>query len=214
MIFGNFVSCRLEPNEDCGCVFKKGIIVFAGAPEVDGCGWEILVDSVYYHPVNLEADYKVDALPVLLKFVADPEEFRCGRGGVTYSSIRITEIKMNPPEVKNLNNDEWEKYSMDPFHLDSAYVKGDCLFMQVGYSGGCREHEFNLWRLPPNALNPPPIEIALSHKSNGDVCEAYITRWLIYSLLPIREDGKHEVKFLLRGSPEMSAYFGTFIYKY
>ena len=214
MLAGTLVCCHVEPNEDCDYGFKTGIVVYAGAPEVDGCGWEILVDSVYYHPVNLDVDYQVNNLTVLLKYVSDPEEFRCGRGGITYPSIRITEIKMNPQEVVVINNDAWDKYSMDPFRLDSVYIKGDFLFMQVGYSGGCSEHEFDLLRLPPNALEPPPIELALSHNANGDACEAYLTRWLVFSLVPIREEGKHEVKFLLRGSPEMSAYFGTFVYKY
>ncbi|TSA36884.1 MAG: hypothetical protein D4R64_06580 [Porphyromonadaceae bacterium] len=211
---GLFVSCHEDPNEFCEYGFKKATVVYSGAPEVDGCGWKILIDSVYYHPVNLSIDYQISDLPILIKYTADPEEFRCGRGGATYQSIRITEIKKNPEEVGILHENEWEKYSMDPFHLDSAYVDDDLLMMQVSYSGGCRNHELNLWKLPPNALNPPPIELALSHDANGDMCEAYITRWLIFSLVPLRERGKKEIKFLLRGSPEMSAYFGTYIYKY
>lgn len=207
-------SCRLQPNEDCGCEFKKGTIVYGGAPEVDGCGWIVFIDSVSYHPVNLGEDFQIPDLPVLIKYVADPEEFRCGRGGISYPSIRITEIRKNAGEVEMLREGEWDKYAMDPFHLDSAYVENDWLMMQVSYSGGCREHEFHLWKLPPNALVPPPVELALSHDSNGDLCEAYITRWLIYSLVPLRERGKHEITFLLRGSPEMSAYFGKYTYKY
>lgn len=182
--------------------------------EVDGCGWKILVDSVYYHPVNLSRDYQINGLAILIKYTSDPEEFRCGRGGIPYPSIRITEIKKDAREVEMLQEDEWEKYSMDPFRVDSAYVENDWLMMQVSYGGGCREHEFHLWRLPPNALDPPPVELALSHNANGDMCEAYLTRWLVFSLVPLREPGKHEITFLLRGSPEMSAYFGEFTYTY
>ncbi|MCX6224162.1 MAG: hypothetical protein NTV01_05350 [Bacteroidia bacterium] len=211
---GAMVSCHEDHNEPNDSGFKKGTVLFTGAQEVDGCGWQILVDSVNYHPVNLSLDFQIHDLPVLIKYTDDPEEFRCGRGGTSYPSIRIMEIKKNVQEVGVLHDDEWEKYSMDPFRLDSAYVDDDCLMMQVSYSGGCRDHEFNLWRLPPNALNPPPVELALSHNSNGDACEAYITRWLIFSLAPLRESGKHEITFLLRGSPEMSAYFGEFTYKY
>lgn len=211
---GFIVSCQLQPNENCECGFKEGTIIYGGAPEVDGCGWEILIDSVYYHPVNLSLEYQINDLPVLIKYKSDPEDFRCGRGGMDYPSIRITEIKKNPEEVGFLHENEWEKYSMDPFRLDSVYLDGDNLMMRIGYSGGCKDHEFKLWKLPPNALDPPPVELALSHQDNGDMCEAYLTRWLIFSLVPLRETGKHEVSFLLRGSPEMSAYFGKFIYKY
>lgn len=211
---GLLVSCQVEPNENCEYGFKEATVVYGGAPEVDGCGWLVVIDSVYYHPVDLLIDFRIEDLPVLVKYQSDPEEFRCGRGGVVYHSIRITEIRKNAPEVGILKEDEWEKYSMDPFRLDSAYVENDWLMMRVSYSGGCREHELNLWKLPPNALDPPPVELALSHDANGDMCEAYITRWLVFSLVPLQERGKNQVTFLLRGSPEMSAYFGKFTYRY
>jgi hypothetical protein len=214
LAWGALVSCHVEPNENCTYGFNNAKIVNTGPMEVDGCGWLILVDSVAYHPVNLTAEFQIQDLQVLINFTDDPEEFRCGRGGTRYPSIRITDIRKDAVEVGILQEDQWEKYSLDAFRLDSAYLDKDFLMMKVSYSGGCREHEFNLWKLPPNALNPPPVELALSHKANGDMCEAYITQWLAYSLVPIREKGRHEVRFLLRGSPEMSAYFGEFIYRY
>lgn len=207
-------ACRIVPEEDCDYGFKKGTVMYGGAPEVDGCGWTILIDDVTYHPVNLDSAFRIADLQVLVKYVTDPEEFRCGRGGVVYPSVRITEIRMNAPDLGILHEDEWEKYSMDPFKMDSAYLDDDWLMIRVSYSGGCRDHEFKLWRLPPNALDPPPVELALSHEANGDMCEAYITRWLVFSLVPLRERGRHEVKFLLRGEPIMSSYFGEFTYRY
>jgi hypothetical protein len=213
-VAGVMASCHVEPDENCEYGFREAVIVYSGAPEVDGCGWMVLIDSVAYHPVDLGIDYQMSDLPVLIKYVLDPEVFRCGRGGAVYPAIRITDIKKNTAELLFLKDNEWDKYSLDAFRLDSAYVHGDNLMMQVGYSGGCRDHEFILWKLPPNALNPPPIELALSHQANGDMCEAYITRWLSFSLVPLRERGKSEITFLLRGSPEMSSYFGEFIYKY
>ena len=211
-----FVSCHDDANEFCEYGFSKATVVYSGPPEVDGCGWLIVIDSVAYHPVDLSIDYQIADLPILLKYeyALVTDEFKCGRGGVTYPSIQIIEIKKNAVEVGILHEDDWDKYSMDPFHLDSAYVDNDNLMMKVSYGGGCRNHDFNLWKLPPNALVPPPVELALSHNANGDMCEAYLTRWLAFSLVPLRETGKHEITFLLRGSPEMSAYFGTYVYKY
>ncbi len=209
-----FASCMQEQDENCEYGFTRGTVVDLGSPQVDGCGWVIQIGSVYYHPLNLTMDFEISDLPVLIKYRTDPEEFRCGRGGMIYQSIRITEIRKNGKEVGFLTEDEWDKYTMDPFRLDSAYVDGDWLMMHVGYSGGCKDHDFNLWKLPANALDPPPVELALSHEDHGDMCEAYIQRWLAFSLFPLREKGKHEVKFLLRGSPEMSAYFGEFTYIY
>lgn len=214
MGLGAFVGCHEEADPNCEYGFMEGTVVFTGAPEVDGCGWKIQIGEVLYNPINLTAKYQISDLPVLIKYTLDGEEFHCGRGGMVYQSIRITEIRKHGKNVRILTKDEYDVYSMDGFHLDSAYVDEDWLMMQVSYSGGCRTHDFNLLKLPPNALIPPPVELALSHESNGDACEGYITKWLVFSLIPIREDGKHEVKFLLRGSPEMSAYFGSFIYRY
>jgi hypothetical protein len=207
-------SCHEEPDVNCEYGFTQATVVFTGAPEVDGCGWKIQIGEVLYNPVVLIDSFKIDNLPVLIKFKPDGEDFHCGRGGTIYQSIQITEIRKHGRDVRVLPENAWDSYSMDPFRLDSAYVDGDILMMHVGYSGGCRQHDFILWKLPPNALNPPPVELALSHESNGDTCEGYLHSWLVFSLVPLRENGKREIRFLLRGSPEMSAYFGEFVYKY
>jgi hypothetical protein len=214
IICGILVSCHDDSAEFCEYGFKKGTVVFTGAPELDGCGWTIQIGEVAYHPVNLSLSYQINDLPVLIKFRTEADGFHCGRGGVAYQSIWITEIRYHGQDVRTLPEDQWDKYSIDPFHVDSAYVDGDYLMMNVSYTGGCMDHEFNLWKLPPNALNPPSIELALSHESNGDTCEAIIHHWLAFSLASLRVRSKHEITLLLRGSPEMSAYLGTFVYRY
>jgi len=191
-------------------------VVFLGAPEVDGCGWLMLIEEEYYYPVNLADEYKIDSLVVQIKYYYDPIEYRCGRGGTRYPSIRITAVKSITPSVGILDEEDLNTLPMDAFKMDSAYVSGDNLYLQVSYSGGCRTHEFNLWKLPPSIFVdlPPRVTLLLAHEDNGDMCEAWITEWLVFSLKPLRERGKSEITFLLRGSPEMSAYFGEFTYKY
>jgi hypothetical protein len=103
---------------------------------------------------------------------------------------------------------------MDLFRMDTAFVDGDSLRLMVSYSGGCQVHEFSLWKLPAQSVENPPVELLLAHNANGDMCEAWITRWLSFSLAPLRMVGILEVLFLLRGSPEMSAYYGQFTYSY
>lgn len=194
--------------------WTEATVVFMGAPEVDGCGWLMLIEEEYFYPVNLADEYKIDSLAVQIKYYYDPIEYRCGRGGTRYPSIRIIAFKMDssPAEVRDLL--DWDSVPMDMFRLDSAYVDGDSLHLQISYSGGCRRHEFALWRLMPGSELPQQVSLMLSHEDNGDMCEAWITEWLVFSLKPIRERGKREITFLLRGSPEMSAYFGEFTYKY
>lgn len=191
-------------------------VLYLGAPEVDGCGWLIRINDKLYHPENLADEFKVNNLSVLVEFIRTREVFRCGRGGTPYNSIHIISIRKNPSgkEVGILADNEWGKLKMDAFRMDSAMVKGDTLRLKVSYGGGCRKHLFRLWKLPKEAQTPSKMELLLDHDSNGDVCEAWLTQWLSFSLIPLREQGKHEITFLLRGSPEMSAYFGEYTYKY
>lgn len=195
---------------------KEAEVIFSGAPEVDGCGWLIRINDKLYHPESLDDVYKVDNLPVQIEYTGSREIYRCGRGGTPFSSIRILRIETlkTKKEVGILYENQWDMLKMDGYRMDSAFVDKDTIRLKVSYSGGCRKHQFKLWKLPPNALVPPPVELLLDHDANGDLCEAYLTEWLAYSLKPIRINGKNEVTFLLRGSPEMSAYFGKYVYKY
>jgi len=208
------VEYRFDVSEDHN--LYEAEVIYTGAPEVDGCGWQIRVDDKFYHPENLAEGFKVENLPVMIEFIETRDIFKCGRGGASFKTIRILQIekKKTSKEVAILQENQWNELKMDRFRMDSVYVDGDTIRLKVSYSGGCRDHLFKLWKLPPNALVPPPVELLLDHDAHGDMCEAWLTRWLAFSLRPIRINGKQEVTFLMRGSPEMSAYFGKFVYKY
>ena len=208
------VEYRFDNNDNLW--IKEAEVIKAGTPEVDGCGWLIRINGKLYYPVNLADSFRVENLRVKIEFAETGGIFRCGRRGTPFISIRLFHIEnlKTKNEVGILHKYQLDELKMDGFRMDSAYVDGDTIRLKVSYSGGCREHQFRLWKLPPNALVPPPVELLLEHDANGDLCEAWLTKNLAYSLKPLRIPGKHEVTFLLRGSPEMSAYFGRFVYKY
>ena len=218
LIFGLMIAAACgrygDYSDDDGPVWTEAWVIFMGAPEVDGCGWMIQIGDEYFYPVNLEDEYRVEVLPVKIRYTYDPVEFRCGLKGKRFPSIRIDQIVIDAPLLLTMREREQDRILVDGFRMDSAFVNGDFLFLHVGFSGGCRTHEFNLWRLPPDSQDPPSIELMLSHDAKDDPCDAWITEWLVFSLEPLRERNKHEIKFLLRGPPAMSAYFGEYIYKY
>jgi hypothetical protein len=195
---------------------KAGEVIFSGSPEVDGCGWLIRIRDRLYHPVNLHDDFKKDNLPVVVEFMKTGRIYRCGLGGTPYSSIRIFDIDTLKitKEVGILHEYQYDKLKMDGFRLDSDYVEGDTIRLKVSYGGGCRIHEFKLWKLPTIPGPNQKTELLLDHDSNGDMCEAWITEWLEFSLKPIRLPDRNSVIVLLRGSPEISAYFGEYVYNY
>lgn len=201
-------------DDDITNGWTEALVVNMGDPKVDGCGWMIKINGEHYYPVNLDDEYRKEALPVRIRYTYDPVEFRCGRGGVRYPSIRITQIEVDAPALLIMTEGDWDGLPDDGFRMDSAYVEGDFLYLHVSYSGGCRKHEFNLWKLPPGNLDNPRVELMLSHDSNGDSCEAWVSEWLVFSLEPLRKRDHHRIKFYLRGSPEMSAYFGEYTYWY
>ncbi|HYF03415.1 MAG TPA: META domain-containing protein [Patescibacteria group bacterium] len=80
------------------------------------------------------------------------------------------------------------KFHIDPFH-DQGVRKVDenHIALTVGYSGGCREHDFELYAdepiMPGNATDF--AKLMLTHNAHGDVCEAYLTKELIFNVEPL-----------------------------
>ena len=57
------------------------------------------------------------------------------------------------------------------YRVDSMTVNGDVLSVFVNYSGGCKDHS---WELFSNGMYekslPPKISVCLKHTNNGDAC--------------------------------------------
>ena len=71
----------------------------------------------------------------------------------------------------------------DAYRLEDAYITGEKLFIEVGYSGGCKEHEFTLiWPEVITMIYPPQFSVSLSHDGNGDLCEAFLRDTLEFDL--------------------------------
>lgn len=57
----------------------------------------------------------------------------------------------------------------------TVWVDGDTLYVNVGYGGGCQEHEFTLyWNGLWAESAPPRTGVRLVHEGNDDFCEAAI----------------------------------------
>jgi hypothetical protein len=78
-------SCNKENN-------ANGVIRDFGPIEVDGCGWVVQVGNETFHPVNLEAQYKVDNLEIVFDYKKLGSEFYCGLLPSPYPEIEILSI--------------------------------------------------------------------------------------------------------------------------
>ncbi|MBI5216286.1 MAG: hypothetical protein HY960_11085 [Ignavibacteriae bacterium] len=103
------------------------------------------------------------------------------------SDVQIIPIDTQTPLVKITN----DLYSSDVMRhdvsIDTAWIVVDTIYMRVGYSGGCKEHTFQLYALNYFAeSNPPQAEVVLSHNSQNDRCRQFITDTLRFNLSPLR----------------------------
>jgi hypothetical protein len=211
-----YAGCSRE--DFCSGHYETGeaFVMDSGDPAKGGCGWLIQVNDSIFYPLNLEERFKADLQPVKIGYENTNQIHQCGTGGGYYSAITIFCIKRL--EIKNevyfLSESQMDNVAMNMFRLHSARVDGDSLRLFVSFGGGCRVHQFRIWKLPENSNESLKTELLLAHDANGDGCQALIWKNLAFSLIPLRIRADREVTFLLRGSPEMSGYFGQYVYKY
>jgi hypothetical protein len=77
---------------------------------------------------------------------------------------------------------EFPEYS-DPINIEKVVIKGNKILIDVSYSGGCKDHEFQLIGSEMVAKSMPPQRaIILVHKANEDMCRAMIMKTLEFDI--------------------------------
>ena len=98
---------------------------------------------------------------------------------------QVIVAESNCPEIIVLNYDE--EWINDTYIINSvSLLETQELELNISNSGGCQEHEYELLQDPLFCGTPPIyISIKLSHNSNGDMCEAWITKDLCFDISSI-----------------------------
>lgn len=66
-------------------------------------------------------------------------------------------------------------FAQDPVEITAAAIKGDVLFLDIAYGGGCADHEFGLcWDGAFAESDPVQTWMTLGHESNDDPCDAIV----------------------------------------
>ena len=74
-----------------------------------------------------------------------------------------------------------------PHLADDIWINGDTVWLEVSYGGGCADHDFVLaWDGLFLESFPVQTRLELFHNPNGDMCDAWITEQLRFSLVPLR----------------------------
>lgn len=91
-----FTSFSCDENDDF--IKGDGIIIDAGNPAVDGCGWLIEISNETYKPIELDEQFQENNLEVTLEYKVLDSERSCGWLLEKYKEINIKNI------VKKSNN--------------------------------------------------------------------------------------------------------------
>lgn len=100
------------------------------------------------------------------------------------------------PEVKNaiVNAETDMTNTGSMYNVDSIKVTNDTLSVFVNYSGGCKEHSFELYSNGMYAKSlPPQLSLCLRHTGNGDACRKLIMQELKFNINNLKYPGKNTV---------------------
>ena len=86
----------------------------------------------------------------------------------------------------------------DNFEISGAEIVGDELHVDVGYSGGCEDHDFTLC-FDSIVLDTNFWNLAIDHDAHGDACEAFITETRKFDLTPLQAIHDSPFEFFLVG---------------
>ncbi len=76
----------------------------------------------------------------------------------------------------------------DPLQINSVSINNDFLSISVSYSGGCEEHDIELFAGRTfMESNPVQSQLILAHNAHKDACEAWITETLSFNVAPLKE---------------------------
>lgn len=71
----------------------------------------------------------------------------------------------------------------DAISIEKVTIKGNEMILDVSYSGGCKDHTFDLIGSQMIAKSLPPIRaVKLVHHANEDNCRAMIMKTLVFDI--------------------------------
>lgn len=124
----------------------------------------------------------------------------CGTGK------EITDTTDRPEFPKGIIVDDYDtRTESASFEITDVSLDGDILILKVSYSGGCKDHSFDLIG-SPNIMKsmPPKRGIRLIHHNNEDTCREWIDEELKFDISDFAYPGS-EIKLMLEGyEPEIS----------
>jgi len=92
-----------------------------------------------------------------------------------------------------IENQKYSDTDRDPFDIINVSVNTDLIIFDVGYSGGCENHTFQLISKEMfMESDPVQIDVVLSHDDKNDPCDAYIYDTIVFDLSNLKQKWQNE----------------------
>jgi hypothetical protein len=124
----------------------------------------------------------------LLKLAPYPRDFGHPDPEDYVATIRVTRI--DPSECYPLviiTDRPPDSLLLDPFWLEDLSIDGDVLTISLTYSGGCNDHDYQLYMSPAAFMESYPVQanLYLWHNGYDDACDAIIGEDVRFDITPI-----------------------------
>jgi len=92
-----------------------------------------------------------------------------------------------------IDNQKYEDADRDPFDIINVSINTDLIIFDVGYSGGCENHTFQLISKEMfMESDPVQIDVVLSHDDKDDACDAYVYDTIVFDLTNLKQKWQNE----------------------
>jgi len=140
-------------------------------------------------PMQYPTDFKFyHGQQLLITYSEIPNLISTCDKGVSSTIYNIEEVSPGPAII-NLYQDEMEGLTNTPVIVHNVTVEDDFLKMKVSFSGGCRNHTFDLINVEGEEQTEDTAVLMLHHNSNDDMCEAVLTMDLKFDISSLSDQG-------------------------
>lgn len=183
----------------CSLAFNGILVNLTG--QLDGCGWVILTTgNAYLEVKEFPAGFvPVDSAQIRFGYHVVPEASICMVGEkVVIDCIEVLQAPAQSCDSIVVLGPGQLVTDTNAANVSSVVLNGNCIEMEVAYSGGCQPHDFTLYA-NWNFCGTPPIyhNLQLGHATPGDPCLAYFSEHHSFDLTPLLVPGAGPITFIV-----------------
>lgn len=97
---------------------------------------------------------------------------------------------------------EFAKQSDPITTIDTVFIEGNIMYIDLTYGGGCKEHQFEVIGSFAIAKSYPPIRsLQIVHNANNDMCRALVSVRLAVNIenVAYKQEAGSEIYYTLEG---------------